>query len=32
MLEIRNFKYFWLDTWVMANVIQLGTQHFACAT
>jgi four helix bundle suffix protein len=28
MLEIRNFKYFWLDTWVMANVIQLGTQHF----
>lgn len=27
-MEIRNFGYFWLDTWVMANVIQLGTQHF----
>lgn len=25
---IRNFGYYWLDTWVMANVIQLATQDF----
>lgn len=28
MLQIRKFGYYWLDTWVMANVIQLGTQQF----
>lgn len=27
-MEIRNFGYYWLDTWVMANVIQLATQDF----
>lgn len=25
---IRNFGYYWLDTWVLANVIQLATQDF----
>ena len=29
-MEIRKFGYYWLDTWVMANVIQLATQDF-CA-
>ena len=28
MIEINKFGYFWLDTWVMANVIQLATQDF----
>lgn len=28
MLKIRNFSYYWLNTWIMANVIQLGTQDF----
>ena len=28
MLKISRFGYFWLDTWVMANVIQLATQDF----
>jgi four helix bundle suffix protein len=27
-MEIKRFGYYWLDTWVMANVIQLATQHF----
>jgi len=27
-ITIRNFGYYWLDTWVMANVIQLATQEF----
>ncbi len=27
-MQIRNFGYFWLDTWVMANVVQLATQDF----
>ena len=27
-MKIKNFGYFWLDTWVMANVIQLATQDF----
>lgn len=27
-MEIRNFGYFWMDTWVLANVIQLATQQF----
>jgi len=27
-MKISNFGYFWLDTWVMANVIQLATQDF----
>jgi len=22
--------YFWLDSWILANIVQLGTQHF-CA-
>ncbi|MBR1879061.1 MAG: four helix bundle suffix domain-containing protein [Paludibacteraceae bacterium] len=28
MLVIRRFGYYWLNTWVMANVIQLATQDF----
>ncbi len=28
MVEIGRFGYYWLDTWVMANVIQLATQDF----
>ncbi len=28
MIEIKSFSYFWLDTWVMANVVQLATQDF----
>ena len=27
-MEINKFGYYWLDTWVMANVIQLATQDF----
>ena len=27
-MKISNFGYFWLDTWVIANVIQLATQDF----
>lgn len=27
-MEITRFGYFWLDTWVLANVIQLATQEF----
>jgi len=27
-MEISIFKYYWLDTWVLANVIQLTTQDF----
>ena len=27
-MEIGNFGYYWLDTWVMSNVIQLATQDF----
>ncbi len=30
MIEIKRFGYYWLDTWVLANVIQLATQDF-CA-
>ncbi len=30
MITIKNFGYYWLDTWVLANVIQLATQEF-CA-
>lgn len=29
-MEITKFGYYWLDTWVLANVIQLATQDF-CA-
>ena len=29
-MEIKRFGYFWLDSWVLANVIQLATQDF-CA-
>ena len=28
MIEIGRFSYFWLDTWVLANVVQLATQEF----
>ncbi len=27
-MTIGNFGYYWLDTWVMSNVIQLSTQDF----
>ena len=27
-MQINRFGYYWLDTWVMANVIQLATQDF----
>lgn len=27
-MKISKFGYYWLDTWVMANVIQLATQDF----
>ena len=27
-MKITKIGYFWLDTWVMANVIQLATQDF----
>lgn len=27
-MEIARFGYYWLDTWVLANVIQLATQDF----
>lgn len=27
-MQIMRFSYYWLDTWVMANVIQLATQDF----
>ena len=27
-MQITRFSYFWLDTWVLANVIQLATQDF----
>ena len=27
-MTIGNFGYYWLDTWVMSNVIQLATQDF----
>ena len=27
-MEIDILKYYWLDTWVLANVIQLATQDF----
>ena len=29
-MQINRFGYYWLDTWVLANVIQLATQDF-CA-
>lgn len=29
-MKISRFGYFWLDTWILANVIQLATQDF-CA-
>ena len=28
MIEFGRFGYYWLDTWVLANVIQLATQDF----
>lgn len=27
-MEINKFGYYWLDTWILANVIQLATQDF----
>lgn len=27
-MEIMNFGYYWLDTWVLVNIIQLATQNF----
>ena len=27
-MQVNNFGYYWLDTWVMGNIIQLGTQNF----
>ena len=27
-MQISRFGFYWLDTWVMANVIQLATQDF----
>ena len=27
-MQINRFGYYWLDTWVLANVIQLATQDF----
>lgn len=27
-MKIGNFGYYWLDTWVLSNIIQLGTQDF----
>ena len=27
-MEINRFGYYWLDTWVLANIIQLATQDF----
>ena len=27
-MKIHRFSYYWLDTWVLANVIQLATQDF----
>lgn len=27
-MKIGNLSYYWLDTWVLANVIQLSTQDF----
>lgn len=27
-MQIKRLAYYWLDTWVMANVIQLCTQDF----
>lgn len=29
-MQINKFGYYWLDTWIFANVIQLATQEF-CA-
>jgi four helix bundle suffix protein len=30
-MEISRFGFYWLDTWVLANVIQLATQDFCIA-
>lgn len=27
-MQVNRFGYYWLDTWVLANVIQLATQDF----
>lgn len=28
MAGVTNFGYFWLDSWVLSNIVQLGTQAF----
>ena len=28
MIKINRLGYYWLNTWVMANVIQLAAQDF----
>ena len=28
MLKIRRFSFYWLNSWIMANVVQLATQDF----
>ena len=30
-MKISRFGYYWLDTWILANVIQLATQDFSIA-
>ena len=27
-MEINRFGYYWLDTWILSNVVQLATQNF----
>ncbi|NLL28018.1 MAG: four helix bundle protein [Bacteroidales bacterium] len=27
-MQLNNFGYYWLDTWVLASIIQLATQEF----
>ena len=27
-MQLNNFGYYWLDSWVLANIIQLATQEF----
>ena len=27
-MKISNFGYYWLDTWVLANVVKLATMDF----
>ena len=27
-MELSNVGYYWLDSWILANIIQLATQDF----